>query len=71
MLLGPIWQPLVVLVLLFIPAIVAGHLARRQFRASPGQFRNESMATFGLNVGYLCLFLNLVAIAAMVWLSKR
>lgn len=62
---------LVYLVLFFAPAIVMGHVARRQFRRAPGVFRNESMATFGLSVGYLCLFLNAFVIAAIFWLASR
>ncbi len=69
LLLGQFAQGLVYLVLCFVPAIVAGHLARRQFRRSPGTYRNESMATFGLSVGYLALFLNAFVIAAMMWLA--
>lgn len=69
--LGPFAQPLVYLVLLCLPAIVGGHLARRQFRKFPGAFRNESMATFGLSVGYLALFLNAFVLAAMLLLASR
>jgi hypothetical protein len=57
------------LFLFFVPAIVLGHLARRAFRSHPGEFRNESMATFGLSVGYLGLFLSLFVIGAMIWLG--
>jgi hypothetical protein len=61
----------VYLVLLFAPAIVTGHLAHRQFRRAPGQFRNESMAQFGLWVGYLVMLLNGFALGAMIWLASR
>jgi len=64
-------QALVVLTLCFVPAIITGHFARRQFRSHVGKFRNESMATFGLAVGYLGLFLNLFVVAAMVFLATR
>ncbi len=71
LLLGQFASAFVYLVLLFVPAIVMGHLARRQFRRAPGQYRNESMATFGLSVGYLGLFLNAFTLAAMFWLASR
>ena len=41
---------LVYFYLMFVPAIVSGHLARRAFRRQPGMFRNETMATYGLAV---------------------
>jgi hypothetical protein len=67
---GPWLQPAAWLFLCFAPAIVLGHLARRKFRRSPGKFRNESMATFGLCVGYLGLFLSAFVIAAMLALGR-
>ena len=51
--LGKIAPALVYLFLFFIPAIVAGHMARRAFRMHPGAYKNEAMATYGLAVGYL------------------
>ena len=71
LLLAQIADALVILVLMFVPAVITGHLARSQFRRAPRQFRNESMATFGLSVGYLVLFLNAFTLAAMIWLGTR
>ncbi len=51
--------------LCFIPAVICGHLARREFRSAPGAFRNAPMATFGLAAGYLGLFLSIFVISAM------
>ena len=56
---------LVYLYLLFVPAIVTGHLARRTFRELPGVFRNEAMATYGLVVGYLGLSLSVLALVVL------
>ncbi len=53
--------------LLFIPAIVSGHLARREFQRNPDAFRNPPMATYGLAVGYLGLFLSIFVISAMLF----
>lgn len=53
--------------LCFIPAIVAGHLARRAFQKEPGAYRNEGMATFGLAIGYFGLFISILVISAMVF----
>lgn len=55
------------LFLAFVPAIVAGHLARRAFRREPGAYRNEGMATFGLAIGYFGLFLTILLISGMVF----
>jgi hypothetical protein len=71
LLLAQLAPGLVYLVLLFLPAILLGHAARRRFRKAPGQYRNESMATFGLAVGYLGLFLNAFVLMAMVLLGAR
>ena len=71
LLLGQLLQGAVYLVLFFVPAIVTGHLARRAFRQSPGTFRNESMATFGLSVGYLGLFLNVFVLIALAFLARN
>lgn len=67
LLFGRLAPPIVYLFLCFVPAIVTGHLARREFRLKPGRFRNESMATFGLTVGYLGLFLTIFIVAAIVF----
>lgn len=53
--------------LCFIPAIIAGHLARRAFQKSPGAYRNEGMATFGLAIGYFGLFISILVITAMLF----
>ena len=60
---------LVYLYLLFVPAIVTGHLARRAFRKLPGVFRNEAMATYGLAVGYLGLSLSVLALVVLARVS--
>jgi len=39
-------------VLLAVPAIVCGHIAKRQIRASEGMQQGEGLATAGLIVGY-------------------
>lgn len=67
LLLGALVYPLVYLFLAFIPAIVTGHLARRQFKRAHGAYRNESMARYGLAIGYLGLFLSLFVIFAMIF----
>lgn len=62
------WVPGVVYgFLLFIPAIVAGHIARRAFQKNPGAYRNEPMATFGLAIGYFGLFVSILVISAMMF----
>lgn len=43
-----------------IPAIVCGHMARKQFRESPVPQTGEGMATAGLILGYLMTVLTLV-----------
>lgn len=56
---------LVYFYLLFVPAIVTGHLARRAFRKLPGIFRNEAMATYGLAVGYLGFSLTILSLVIL------
>ena|SRR5690349_8615915 len=53
--------------LFFVPAIICGHLARREFRSAPDAYRNTPMATYGLAVGYLGLFLSAFVISAMIF----
>jgi len=53
--------------LAFIPAIAAGHVARRAFQKTPGAYRNEGMATFGLAIGYFGLFVSILLISAMLF----
>lgn len=54
------------LFLFFMPAIAAGHLARRAFRKRPGFYRRQAMATFGLVIGYLGLIMSALAIGAIL-----
>jgi len=65
LILGLLFPWMVYLFLGFLPAIVAAHLARRSFRKSPGVYRNESMATFGISIGYLGLSLSIFVIILM------
>lgn len=67
LLLGRLAPGVVYLFLAFVPAVIAGHIARRHFRKEPGLYRNESMARYGLAVGYLGLFLSVFVIAAMIF----
>lgn len=62
---APFFPALVYLYLLFVPAIVMGHLARRIFRKRPGIFRNEAMATYGLAVGYLGFALTVLSLVIL------
>lgn len=65
--LGP-WVPAAAYAfLLHLPAIVAGHVARRQFAKRPGTYANEAMATFGLAIGYFELFVSVVIIVSMAF----
>lgn len=66
LLLGNVAPVLVYLFLLFVPAIVTGHMARRAFRKHPGAFTNEPMAAYGLAVGYLGLIITLFVVAVLV-----
>ena len=66
LLLGNVAPGLVCLFLLFVPAIVTGHMARRAFRKHPGAFTNEAMAAYGLAVGYLGLIITLFVVAVLV-----
>ena len=66
LLLGNVAPVLVYLCLLFVPAIVTGHMARRAFRKHPGAFTNEPMAAYGLAVGYLGLIITLFVVAVLV-----
>ena len=49
-----------------IVAVVAGHLARNEIRASNGQIGGGGMATAGLILGYLQLALGLLAICGII-----
>jgi hypothetical protein len=51
----------------FVPAIVSGHVARRQLTKRPGAFSNPGMATFGLAIGYLGLFLTAFVVISMAF----
>jgi hypothetical protein len=52
-----------------IVAVVAGHMARNEIRASNGQVGGSGMATAGLILGYLQLALFVLAICAIVALG--
>ena len=49
-----------------IVAVVAGHMARAQIRASNGQLGGNGMAIAGLILGYLQIALLLLAICAII-----
>lgn len=48
------------LLLTGIPAIIFGHLARKQFRTNPGKYSGQGMATAGLILGYIGSVIGLV-----------
>ena len=54
-------------ILTSIPAIVCGHIARRQIRNSPTMQSGDGMATAGLITGYLVTVLSVVFIAFMIF----
>lgn len=47
-----------------IPAIICGHIARKQFRESPVPQTGEGMATVGLVMGYLITILSVLGAIA-------
>lgn len=49
-----------------IPAVICGHIARKQFRNSPTPQTGEGMATAGLILGYLMTILSIVVIVAYI-----
>ncbi|GHC63789.1 DUF4190 domain-containing protein [Roseibacillus persicicus] len=49
-----------------IPAIICGHIARKQFRNSPTPQTGEGMATAGLILGYLMTILSILVIVAYI-----
>ncbi|MGJ8726518.1 MAG: DUF4190 domain-containing protein [Roseibacillus sp.] len=49
-----------------IPAIICGHMARKQFRESPTPQSGEGMATTGLILGYIATVLSILGIIAYV-----
>jgi hypothetical protein len=53
-------------VLASIVAIVTGHMARSQIRASAGTEDGDGLAIAGLVLGYVSLLLGLLALVAMV-----
>jgi hypothetical protein len=65
LLLGGLAQPLALLFLAFIPAVVTGHLARGQIAREPGAYRNASMARFGIAVGYFGLLVSVFILGAL------
>lgn len=64
--LSPLFYPFVYLHLLFPVAIVSGHVARRQMRKRPMAVKGVGMATFGLWIGYIDLFLAALALWRIV-----
>ncbi len=63
--LGVVAPGLVYLFLFFVPAIVAGHMARRTFRKHPGAYKNGAMATYGLATGYLGLLITALVLTML------
>ncbi len=63
--LGKLAPSLVYLFLFFVPAIVAGHMARRIFRKHPGAYKNEAMAAYGLATGYLGLLITALVLTVL------
>jgi len=51
LLLGLAYWAFAVLVLLCVPAVITGHLARREIRKDPAAYTNAGMATYGLVAG--------------------
>ena len=45
-----------------IPAVICGHIARKQFRESPTPQSGEGMATTGLILGYIITILSIVGV---------
>ena len=64
--LGKVAPGLVYVFLFFVPAIVAGHMARRAFRKRPGVYKNEAMASYGLAAGYLGLLITAFVLTMLV-----
>ena len=50
------------------PAIICGHIARRQIRNAEGREGGDGMAMAGLVLGYLVTLLSLILIGFVVWL---
>jgi hypothetical protein len=48
-----------------VGAIITGHLARREIRASGGQVTGEGMATVGLVLGYINVVLSVLGLIAI------
>ncbi len=64
--LGKVAPGLVYIFLFFVPAIVAGHMARRAFRKHPGVYKNEALAAYGLAAGYLGLLITAFVLTILV-----
>ena len=50
-----------------LPAIICGHIARRQIRNAEGREGGDGMAMAGLVMGYLVTLLSLIFISFLVW----
>lgn len=64
--LSQLYAPLVALYLAFPGAIIAGHLAKRDLRRDPKRYTGFAMAQYGLMVGYFCLMITVLVVAAMI-----
>ena len=53
-------------VLTSIPAIICGHIARKQMKNSPVPQSGQGMATTGLILGYLLTILTILAVLGMI-----
>ncbi|MEE2623796.1 MAG: DUF4190 domain-containing protein [Roseibacillus sp.] len=59
-------------ILTSVPAIICGHIARRQIRDAEGRVGGEGMALTGLILGYLTTVLSVLAIGfviVMIWVA--
>ncbi len=66
MILGIVSIALCMMALTGIPAVICGHIARKQFRNSPHPQTGQGMALTGLILGYIAIVLSLAFIAMMV-----
>jgi len=53
-------------ILTSVPAIICGHIARRQIREGEGREAGEGMALTGLILGYMVTVLSVLAIGFLV-----
>lgn len=66
MILGIISIALCMMALTGIPAVICGHIARKQFRESPVPQSGEGMALTGLILGYVAIAITVAYIVFMV-----